>query len=134
MERRRGASVVGEILTIGRVKFYNVPDYFLERYDDEIAAWANNFAKIGPVKSFVLREGAFSNVSPDPEQGAELVVVRLIARMSRKGVEIEPYTVRDRRMIAVHCEKMIREGVPPRTRLAEPERPWLPFMPKLGTA
>jgi len=122
---------MGELITIGRVKFLAVPDYFLERYDDEIAAWANNFAKIGPVKSFVLREGGFADPSPDPEQGAELIVVRLFARLSRKGVEIEPYTERDRRNIARHCEKMQRQGVPARAQLAEPPRPWLPFMPEI---
>jgi len=123
---------MGDLIRIGRVKFNDVPDYFLDRYDDEIAAWANNFAKIGPVKSFVLREGPFADPSPNEEQGAELIVVRLIARMSRKGVEIEPYRERDRRNIARHCEKMQKFGVPARARLIEPDRPWLPFMPKVG--
>jgi hypothetical protein len=123
---------MGEFVSIGRVKFRDVPDYFLQRYDGEIAAWANNFHKVGPVKSFVLREGGFADPSPNEEQGAELIVVKLIARLSRRGVEIEPFTERDRRNIARHVEKMQREGVPARTKLREPERPWIPFMPTLG--
>jgi hypothetical protein len=125
---------MGELVTIGRVKFADVPDYFLERYDAEIAAWANNFARIGPVKSFMLREGGFADPSPDPEQGAELLVVKLIARLSRKGVEIEPLTERDCRLIARHVEKMQRNNVPARARLTEPPRPWLPFMPTIEKA
>ena len=121
-----------ELVSIGRVKFSDIPDYFLERYDDEIAAWAQNFAKIGPVKAFVLREGHFADVSPNEEQGAELIQVKLIARLSRRGVEIEPLTERDCRNIARHCEKLRRLNVPARAVLVEPPRPWLPFMPMVG--
>lgn len=117
------------MITVGRVKFDRIPDYFLERYDGEIAAWAQNFAKIGPIKAFVLKEGHFADSSPDPEQGAELIQVRLLARMSRKGVEIEPFTKRDAELIAKHCAKMQREGVAACAVLKEPPRPWLPFMP-----
>lgn len=117
------------MITIGRVKIDRIPDYFLERYDDEIAAWASNFEKIGPVKAFVLREGYLADLSPNPEQGAQLIQVKLIAKMSRKGVEIAPFTPRDETLIALHCEKMTRAGVPSRAVLKEPERPWLPFMP-----
>lgn len=120
------------MIRVGRVKITDVPEYFMCRYDDEIAAWAGNFAKVGPVKSFVLREGSFADLSPDPEQGAVLIVVRLWARLSRRGVEISPYTERDRTLIALHCEKMQRSGVPARAILKEPPRPWLPFMPTMS--
>lgn len=120
------------MITMGRVKIDRIPDYFLERYDDEIAAWAQNFAKIGPIKAIILREGNFADLSPNEEQGAELIQVRLLARMSGKGVEIEPFTHRDERLIANHCQKMQRHGVPARAILKEPPRPWLPFMPTVG--
>lgn len=121
------------MIRLGRVKIDRIPDYFLERYDDEIAAWAQNFAKVGPIKSFVLKEGHFADPSPDEEQGAQLIAVRLLARMSRKGVEIEPLTKRDEELIAKHCLKMQRLGVPARAILKEPPRPWLPFMPTVGS-
>lgn len=120
------------MIRVGRVKIDGIPDYFLEKYDQEIAAWAQNFAKIGPVKSFILREGQLSDPSPDPEMGAQLIQVKLIAKMSRKGVEIAPYTERDRTLIALHCEKMQRARVPSNVVLPEPARPWLPFMPKVN--
>lgn len=119
------------MLTVGRVKIDRIPDYFLERYDTEIAAWAANFEKIGPTKSFVLREGYLSDLSPDPEHGAVLIQVKLIARMSRKGVEISPLTVRDETLIALHCEKMQKAGVAARAVMKEPPRPGLPFMPSI---
>lgn len=121
------------MITVGRVKFDRLPDYFLERYDQEIAAWAENFAKIGPVKAFVLREGHLADLSPDPEQGAVLIQVKLMARLSRKGVEIEPWTKRDEVLIALHCEKLMRAGMPARGFTKEPERPFMPFMPMIGT-
>lgn len=120
------------MITIGRVKIDRVPDYFLERYDAEIAAWAKNFEKIGPVKTFVLREGHFADPSPNEEQGAELIAVKLIAKMSRKGVEIEPLTKRDGELIRKHCAKMQLRGVPARARLREPVRPGLPFFPTIN--
>lgn len=120
------------MITVGRVKIDRIPDYFMARYDSEIAAWANNFDKIGPVKAIVLREGHFSDPSPDEEQGAQLIQVRLLARISRKGVEIEPYTKRDEELIAKHCAKMERLKVPANAVLKEPPRPWLPFMPTIG--
>lgn len=117
------------MITVGRVSFHDIPEYFLERYDSEIAAWASHFSKVGPVKSFVLKEGAFARSSPDPEQGAELLQVKLIAKMSRKGVEIKPYREIDKEIIAKHCARMQLAGVSSRARLVEPPRPWLPFMP-----
>jgi len=122
------------MITVGRVKVDRIPDYFMVRYDDEIAAWAANFAKIGPVKGIVLREGHLSEVSPNEEQGAELLQVRLLAKMSRRGVEIEPYTKRDEEVIARHSAKLQRLRVDARAVLKEPERPWLPFMPRIGKA
>lgn len=111
--------------------FEKIPDWFVERYDGELCAWAANFAKIGPVKGIVLREGPFSDLSPDAEQGAVLLQVKLIARMERgrERVTVGPLTERDEVLIARHCEKMERLKVSPRMRLVEPERPWLPFMP-----
>ena len=122
------------MITVGRVKVDRIPDYFMVRYDEEIVAWAANFAEIGPVKAIVLREGPFSDISRNEEQGAELLLVELLARMSRRGVEIEPYTELDERLIAKHCRKLQRLGVHPRAVLKEPERPGLPFMPRIGKA
>lgn len=119
------------MITMGRVKIDGIPEYFLERYDQEIAAWAQNFEKIGPVKSFILKEGHLARPSPDPEQGAELIQVKLIAKMSRKGVEIGPYTPRDKTMIWLHCEKLQRAGMGSRTFTAEPPRPGLPMFPTI---
>jgi len=119
------------MITVGRVKHDRIPEYFLARYDLEIAAWAQNFAKIGPVKSFILREGYFADLSPNEEQGAQLIQVKLFCRMSRKGVEIAPYTQRDEELIVKHCAKMERLRVPARAILKEPDRPWLPFMPSI---
>ena len=107
------------------MSYIDVPDYFVERYAEEFEAWAKHFAKIGPVKSFVLKEGYAAAHSPDPEQGRELIVVKLLARISRAGVEIAPYTERDRANIRRHCEKMARLGVPARMKLKEPPRPAL---------
>lgn len=113
--------------------FEKIPDWFIEKYDREICEWARNFAKIGPVKSIILREGQFSDVSPDPEQGAVLMQVKLIARMERlrDRVTISPYDERDAELIAKHCRKMEALRVSPRMILREPDRPWLPFMPKV---
>lgn len=114
--------------------FERIPDYFVERYDPEICAWAANFSKIGPVKGIVLREGHLSDVSPDPEQGAVLLQVKLLARMERlkDRVTIEPFDEQSGMLIAKHCEKMVRHKVHPRMILREPARPWLPFMPVTG--
>lgn len=120
----------GEI-RVGRVKIRRIPDYFMERYDREIGLWAQNFAKIGPVKSIVLREGYLADLSPNEEQGAQLIQVKLIAKMSGRGVEIEPLTRRDETLIALHCEKLQGAGIPAGMVLIEPERPWLPFMPRI---
>lgn len=121
------------MITVGRVKFDRIPVFFMERYDREIAAWAENFQRIGPVKSFFLREGYLADLSPDPEQGAVMIVVKLIAKLSRRGVEISPLHPRDETLIALHCEKLQRAGLPSNAVLQEPARPWLPFMPSKVT-
>ena len=110
-----------------------IPDWFVERYDDELSAWGANFSKIGPIKSLILREGSFSDLSPDPEQGAVLLGVKLLAEVSsRRGrVTVKPLGDQDEALIARHCEKMMRLGVNPRTRLVEPERAGIPFMPDI---
>lgn len=120
------------MITMGTVKIDRIPEFFLSRYDHEIAAWASNFAKIGPVKSFILKEGHLAKPSPDPEHGAELLQVKLIAKMSRKGVEISPHTPRDETLIALHCEKLSRAGIGSKTFTPEPTRPGLPFFPNIS--
>lgn len=116
--------------------FERIPDFFVERYNEELEAWGRNFGKIGPVKSIVLKEGAFADLSPDPEHGAVLIQVRLMARMERlRGrVTVTPYEDADEAKIRRHCEKLQRLGVHPRQFSKEPERPWLPFMPSIGRA
>jgi hypothetical protein len=114
--------------------FERIPDYFAERYDDEMRAWGSNFGKVGPVKTVVLKEGPFADVSPDPEQGAVLIAVKLIAKTERlrDRVTVAPLTERDEEQIRKHCEKMARLNIHPRKFWKEPERPWLPFMPSIG--
>ena len=118
------------ILTVGRIKFYRIPDYFIERYDQEFVKWAN----VRPFPSTYLiafNEGDLAERSPDPEQGRVWRGVWLFARISRKGVEIEPFTANDADKIERHCTKMQLAGVPARARLIEPERPGIPTIPRL---
>lgn len=116
--------------------FDKIPDFFVERYDEELQAWGRNFSKVGPVKAVILKEGPFSDISPDPEQGAVLIQVKLMARMerARERVTVSPSTERDEELIRKHCEKMVRLNIHPRKFWKEPERPWLPFMPTVGRA
>ena len=121
------------ILTVGRIKFYRIPDYFIERYDSEFAKWANEIPR-GEFKSrrlFVFREGDLADTSPDEEQGKVLLGAWLFARISRKGVEIEPFTANDADKIERHCRKLQLAGVPARARVIEPERPGIPTLPRL---
>lgn len=113
--------------------FEKIPDYFAERYNDEIEAWGRNFGKVGPIKSIVLKEGPFSDLSPDPEQGAVLIQVKLIAKMEklRERVTVSPLSERDEELIRKHCDKMVRLNIHPRKFWKEPERPWLPFTPSV---
>ena|SRR5882724_5025166 len=108
-----------------------MPDWFVVKYDEELQAWGANFSKIGPIKSIVLREGYLSDLSPDPEQGAVLLGVRLLAEVSlrRDRVVVRPLSEQDEALIARHCEKMERLGVDPRLVLKEPVRAGIPFMP-----
>jgi hypothetical protein len=110
-----------------------IPEYFVIRYEDEISAWGANFLKIGPVKTIVLREGRFSDPSPDPRQGAQLLGVKLRAEVSNGGrqVTVRPVGDQDEALIARHCEKMERCGVRPRDVLFEPARPGIPILPNI---
>jgi hypothetical protein len=132
----------------------NIPDYFLTRYEREFAVWAMNWHKIGiselapiarpgavlrfgddpqvGVKAFVLAEGGLADPSPDEEQGAELKTVFILGRKHSRGIDIEPLTELDKKMIRQHVDKMVGAGVPARARLKEPPRPGLPFMPQIG--
>jgi hypothetical protein len=113
--------------------FEKIPAYFVERYDEEICAWAKNFKAIGPVKSIILKEGRLSDVSPDEQAGAVLRQVKLIAKMEqwRDRVTVYPYDETDERLIANHCQKMKEAGWPARLFDKEPARPWIPFMPTI---
>lgn len=111
------------------VLYADIPRYFVGRYKPEIDAWSENIRKIGLVKSFVLREGYFALLSPDPELGAQLIQVKLKCRPARRKVEISPLTERDEDLIWQHCERLERAGVKANMVLQEPDRPWLPFVP-----
>jgi hypothetical protein len=110
-----------------------MPDYFVQRYEDEISAWGANFSKVGPIKTIVLREGRFSEMSPNPEQGAVLLAVRLLAEISSRKdrVVVRPLGEEDEALIARHCEKMERCGVLAKDVLFEPARPGIPFLPRI---
>jgi hypothetical protein len=110
-----------------------MPDFFVERYDDELQAWGANFSRIGPIKNIVLLEGRYADMSPNPEQGAVLLRVALIAEVStrRDRVTVRPLGEQDEALIARHCEKLMRLGVAPRTKLVEPERPGIPILPRI---
>ena len=111
--------------------FERIPDFFVERYDDEIVAWGANFSKIGPIKHIVLREGYFSDLSPNPEQGAVLLRVALVAEVSsrRDKIVVRPLDEQSEALIARHCEKLMRLGVHPRAVLKEPLRAGIPMLP-----
>lgn len=116
-------------INCGPVRFVDIPEYFLERYAEEINAWAANVRAIGLLKSFVLKEGRLADASPNPEVGPVLVQVRLMCRPWRGGVEIRPATERDERMIRLHCEKLQTAGWPARLFDKELPRAGVPFMP-----
>lgn len=119
--------------TIGRptTVFKRIPDYFVERYDDEICAWGANLRKIGRIKSFILKEGTLADLSPDPDMGAVLIQVQLRMEYvhATNTVFVYPNTEIDEEKIRKHCERMQRAGVPARAKLAEPERAGIPFLP-----
>jgi len=112
----------------------DIPDYFLERYREEFAAWAAQIPYGGfkPTRLFVFREGDIAEASPDPEQGKQLLGAWLLARVSRKGIEIEPLTERDKEAIYKHCARMQAARIPANAQLREPERPGIPVIPGLG--
>lgn len=116
-------------ITHGSVRFVDIPEYFLIRYAAEIDAWARNVRKIGLVKSIVLREGNQSDLSPNPEYGAQLIQVKLMCRPFRGGIEVLPLEPRDKELIAKHCEKLEAARIPAGAVLVEPPRPFIPFMP-----
>jgi hypothetical protein len=109
----------------------DIPDYFLERYEDEFNAWAAQIPRgeFHPLRLFTFNEGDVAPWSPDREQGKQLLGAWLLARLSRQGVEIEPYREADREAILKHCERMAAARIPARARLAEPERPGIPVIP-----
>ncbi len=111
-----------------------VPDYFVHRYASELRAWAANFGKIGTIKHIVLREGALADASPNPEHGPVLVRVALKAKIDRKAgddfeIVASAATERDEEMIAKHCQKLQKAGIPAGMVLVEPERAGIPFLP-----
>lgn len=116
--------------------FERIPDYFVERYAEELGLWGKNLKKIGLTKHIVLREGTLADLSPDEELGAVLIRVTLKAEIERLASDrlrlvISPADERDERMIALHCEKMIRASIPASVELVEPERAGIPFMPDI---
>lgn len=129
---------------MARTVFERIPEYFVIKYDTELCAWGRNLRKIGPVKSFVLREGRFSDMSPDPEMGPVLIQVKLEMRVTRSGrtmvdgvsrevaieITVFPHSDLDEEKIRRHCEKMERLKVNPRGVLIEPARAGIPFLPE----
>ena len=106
----------------------NIPEYFLQRYQDEFLTWAAQIptGEFHPLRLFTFNEGEVAPWSPDREQGKQLLGAWLFAKLSRYGVEIEPYRESDKEAIFKHCERMIRAGIPARAKLAEPPRPGIP--------
>lgn len=136
--REKAEATRGSARGVVRAAF-NLPDYFVKRYGLELREWGRNFSKIGMVKTIVLREGVLSDMSPDPEQGAVLLGVKL--RASIEGlkndemmIEISPASEQDERVIANHVQKMTEIGIPARAELVEPPRPGMPFMPTIAGA
>lgn len=114
-----------------------VPEYFVMRYQTELRQWAANLKKIGSTKSIVLREGSLADLSPDETLGAELVQVKLRCKVEMRNGSDEVQIVvsaldgEQERRIRKHCEKMQRNKIPAGAVLVEPERPYVPFMPKI---
>ena len=119
-------------------EFESIPEWFVERYNEEIVAWGLNFRKIGPVKTIVLKEGRLSDVSPAEDQGMVLKGARLKAEFVRKPytgeldkVIVRPASDADESIIARHCEKMQKANWPARLFDKEPTRPGLPVFPTI---
>ena len=107
--------------------FDRLPEYFIVRYDSDLMDWAKRFKEIGPVKMVILREGVFTDPSPDPTLGPQMLAVRLLARMEkgRGKVHVAPLSDQDEALIRRHCEKMVMLGIKPTAQLIEPERTML---------
>lgn len=111
-----------------------VPDYFVQRYQDELRAWAANLKQIGLTKHIILREGVFSDMSPDEELGAQLIQVELKAKIERIDndelrIVVSASDDEHERRIKKHCEKLQRKKIPAGMVLVEPPRAGVPFMP-----
>ena len=119
------------MIRLGRWKISGVPDYFVARYFHEFVKWA----KMIPTGDFpatyliTFNEGDLAEDSPDPEQGKQLLGGWLLAKISSRFIECEPYSELDRDRIRKHCDRMQRAGVRSRDRLVEPERPGIPVIP-----
>ena len=81
----------------------------------------------------MLKEGYFADMSPNPENGAVLHAVKLVAEVSSRAdmVTVRPLGEEDEALIARHCEKMQRLGVGPRMFMKEPPRPGIPILPRI---
>ena len=114
--------------------FHHIPDFFIERYLEEINAWAANYRKIGNEKTIVLKEGQFADVSPAEDQGPVLLGVKLIAEYERvrDRMNIRPKTERDKDIIRNHCRKMEGLGIKSRLYFKEPARPGIPIFPTVN--
>jgi len=112
----------------------DIPDYFLERYKEEFARWAATLAtgEFKCTRWFAFNDGDLAPDSPCVEQGKQMLGAFLLARISRKGVEIEPLTHADHDAIMQHCERMNAGRVPAWAKLREPERPGIPGIPGFG--
>lgn len=117
------------VITHGNVRFVDIPQWFLDRYQHHFRDWSANIGEKGLVHGWYLKEGYLADLSPDAELGAQLIEVKLKCRPVRGYTEISPLEERDRMLIARHCEKMERAGIPPDVILQEPPRPGVPFMP-----
>lgn len=140
MEAQRAAAVENRNKAKGVARWVfdkTVPDYFVHRYAQELRLWAANFKKIGFVKTIVLREGGLSDLSPNEEQGAVLIGVKLTAKIDRlQGDDLEicvsALDQENEMLICKHCEKLERNNIPAGLVLVEPERPGIPFLPTVG--
>ena len=118
---------------------FNLPEYFVHRYGLELREWGRNFARIGPVKTIVLREGTLSDMSPAEDQGAVLRGVKLKAKIERLKndemlIVISPDSEQDERIVRNHVQKMTQAGISAIASLVEPPRPGMPFMPNIAGA
>lgn len=131
--RARAQALKGTARGAIRAEF-ELPEYFVKRYGVELREWGRNMAKIGMVKTIVLREGTLSDISPAEDQGAVLRGVKLKAEKVRQKNDeiyllISCETEADERIMRNHVQKMTGRGIPAVAELVEPIRPGMPFMP-----